>query len=102
MRNIKSKMWSNNKQKWLCNEKNANCTALSQVIDLALFCRVCGCAIAHACTYAHAPLKALILLVCAVVRMCISIENYRWVAKRTQSLIENRSIYRYNLMEYCR
>ena len=85
-------LWSNNKQKWLCNGKNANCTALSQVIDLALFCRVCGCAIAHACTCAHAPLKGAWLQGCAVVRMCISIENYRWVARRTQSLIEIGSL----------
>jgi len=95
-------MWLKNKQKWLCNGKSANCTCPLERCILMRFRWVCGCAIAHACTYAHAPLKALILLVCAVVRMCISIENYRWVAKRTQSLIENRSIYRYNLMEYCR
>jgi hypothetical protein len=102
MRNIKSKMWSNNKQKWLCNEKNANCTALSQVIDLALFCRVCGCAIAHACTYAHAPLKAPILLVCAAVRMCISIENYRERCINAFSSCRESSICRYNLIGYCR
>jgi hypothetical protein len=33
---------------------------------------LCGCAVAHACTYAHAPLKALVLLVradCAYVHL---------------------------------
>ena len=89
-------------QKRLCNAEKPNCTCPTQLTDIALFVSMCSCEVANACTYAHAPLKALILLVCAVVRMCISIENYRWVAKRTQSLIENRSIYRYNLMEYCK
>ena len=93
-------LWSNNKQKWLCNGKNSNCTALSQVIDLALFYRVCGCAIAHACTYAHAPLKAPILLVCAAVRMCISIENYRERCINTLSFFRDRSLYRRILIGY--
>ena len=78
--------------KRLCNGKSANCTCPLERCILMRFRGMCGCAIAHACTYAHAPLKALILLVCAAVRMCISIENYRWVAKRTQSLIEIGSL----------
>ena len=78
--------------KRLCNGKRANCTCPLGGCTLMRFRGLCGCAIAHACTYAHAPLKALVLLVRAVVRTCISIENYRWVARRTQSLIEIGSL----------
>ena len=66
-------------QKRLCNAKKPYCTPLSQVIDIRSFVSMCGCAVAHACTYAHARLKPPFLQVCAVVRMCISIENYRKV-----------------------
>ena len=66
-------------QKRLCNAKKPYCTPLSQVIDIRSFVSMCGCAVAHACTYAHARLKAPFLQVCAVVRLCISIENYRKV-----------------------
>jgi len=84
-------------EKRLCNGERANCTYTLERCILKGFYRVCGCAVAHTCTYAHAPLKPLILLVRAAVRMCISIENYRWVAKRTQSLIEIGSL-RYTYM----
>ena len=78
--------------KRLCNGKRANCTCpLGGCIPMR-FRGLCGCAIAHACTYAHAPLKGAWLQGCAAVRMCISIENYRWVARRTQSLIEIGSL----------
>ena len=83
--------------KRLCNGERANCTCPPERCILKGFYRVCGCAVAHTRTYAHAPLKPLILLVRAAVRMCISIENYRWVAKRTQSLIEIGSL-RYTYM----
>lgn len=66
-------------QKRLCNAKKPYCTPLSQVIDIRSFVSMCGCAVAHACTYAQARLKPPFLQVCAVVRMCISIENYRKV-----------------------
>jgi len=49
---------------------------------------VCDCAVAHTCTYAHAPLKGALTLVCAAVRTCISIENYRKVYKHTYSVGE--------------
>ena len=49
-------------------------------------------AIAHACTYAHASLKGAWILVRAVVRMCISIENYRKVYTHTLSVGEIGSL----------
>ena len=64
-------------QKRLGNAEKPDCTPPSQVIDIRSFVSMCGCAVAHACTYAHARLKAPFLQVCAVVRLCISIENYR-------------------------
>ena len=66
-------------QKRLCNGKKPNCTPPSQVTDIALFVSMCSCAVAHACTYAQARLKPPFLQVRAVVRLCISIENYRKV-----------------------
>ena len=66
-------------QKRLCNAEKPDCTPPSQVIDIRSFVSMCGCAVAHTCTYAHARLKPPFLQVCAVVRMCISIENYRKV-----------------------
>jgi len=68
-----------NIQKRTCNGEMANCTPPSETCIPMRFRCLCGCAVAHACTYAHAPLKALVLLVRAVVRTCISIENYRKV-----------------------
>ena len=66
-------------QKRTCNGKKPNCTPPSQVTDIASFVSMCSCAVAHACTYAQARLKALFLQARAVVRLCISIENYRKV-----------------------
>ena len=66
-------------QKRLCNGKKPNCTPPSQVTDIGSFVSMCSCAVAHACTYAQARLKAPFLQVRAVVRLCISIENYRKV-----------------------
>ena len=66
-------------QKRLCNAEKPDCTCPTQVTDIALFVSMCSCAVAHACTYAQARLKPPLLQVCAVVRMCISIENYRKV-----------------------
>jgi len=63
-------------QKRMCNGKMPNCTPTLRSPSLMRFRCLCGCAVAHACTYAHAPLKALVLLVRATVRTCISIENY--------------------------
>ena len=74
-------------EKRLCNGERANCTCTPES----------GCAVAHTCTYAHAPLKPLILLVRAAVRMCISIENYRKVYKHTYSVGEIGSL-RYTYM----
>ena len=84
-------------EKRLCNGERANCTYTLERCILKGFYRVCGCAVAHTCTYAHAPLKPLILLVCAAVRMCISIENYRKVYKHTYSVGEIGSL-RYTYM----
>ena len=75
-------------EKRLCNGERSNCTCTLERCILKGFYRVCGCAVAHTRTYAHAPLKPLILLVRAVVRMCISIENYRKVYKHTYSVGE--------------
>ena len=66
-------------QKRMCNGKMANCTPTLRSPSLMRFRCMCGCAVAHACTYAHPPLRALVLLVRATVRTCISIENYRKV-----------------------
>ena len=66
-------------QKRLCNGEKPNCTPPSVSRILIGFRCLCSCAVAHACTYAHARLKPPFLQVCAVVRMCISIENYRKV-----------------------
>ena len=74
--------------KRLCNGKRSNCTCPSEMYILKGFYGVCGCAVAHTCTYAHAPLKGALTLVCAAVRMCISIENYRKVYKHTYSVGE--------------
>ena len=74
--------------KRLCNGKRSNCTCPSEMYILKGFYGVCGCAVAHTCTYAHAPLKGALTLVCAAVRTCISIENYRKVYKHTYSVGE--------------
>ena len=66
-------------QKRLCNGEKPNCRPPSVSRILTGFRWLCSCAVAHACTYAHARLKAPFLQVCAVVRLCISIENYRKV-----------------------
>jgi len=66
-------------QKRLCNGEKPNCTPPSVSRILIGFRCLCSCAVAHACTYAHARLKPPFLQVCAVVRLCISIENYRKV-----------------------
>ena len=79
-------------RKRLCNGKKANCTCPSERYILKGFCGVCGCAVAHACTYAHAPLKGALTLVCAAVRTCISIENYRKVYTHTLSVEEIGSL----------
>jgi len=71
--------------KRLCNGKRANCTCPPERYILKGFYRVCGCAVAHACTYAHASLKGAWILVRAAVRTCISIENYRKVYTHTLS-----------------
>ena len=63
-------------QKRTCNGEMANCTPTLRSPSLMRFRCMCGCAVAHACTYAHPPLRALVLLVRATVRTCISIENY--------------------------
>ena len=66
-------------QKRLCNGEKPNCTPPSVSRILIGFRWLCGCAVAHACTYAQARLKPPFLQVRAVVRLCISIENYRKV-----------------------
>ena len=66
-------------QKRLCNGEKPNCTPPSVSCILIGFRWLCSCAVAHACTYAQARLKAPFLQVRAVVRLCISIENYRKV-----------------------
>ena len=66
-------------QKRLCNGEKPNCTPPSVSCILIGFRWLCSCAVAHACTYAQARLKALFLQARAVVRLCISIENYRKV-----------------------
>ena len=78
--------------KWLCNGKRANCTCPLGGCTLMRFRGLCACAIAHACTYAHAPLKGAWILVRAAVRMCISIENYRKVYTHTLSVGEIGSL----------
>lgn len=66
-------------QKRLCNGEKPNCTPPSVSRILIGFRWLCSCAVAHACTYAQARLKPPFLQVRAVVRLCISIENYRKV-----------------------
>ena len=66
-------------QKRLCNGEKPNCTPPSVSCIPTGFRWLCSCAVAHACTYAQARLKALFLQARAVVRLCISIENYRKV-----------------------
>ena len=78
--------------KRLCNGKRANCTCPLGRCILMRFRGMCGCAIAHACTCAHASLKGAWLQGCAAVRMCISIENYRKVYKHTYSVGEIGSL----------
>ena len=78
--------------KRLCNGKKANCACPSERYILKGFCGVCGCAVAHACTYAHASLKGAWILVRAAVRTCISIENYRKVYTHTLSVGEIGSL----------
>jgi len=63
-------------QKRMCNGKMPNCTPTLRSPSLMRFRCLCACAVAHARTYAHPPLKGAWLQGCAVVRMCISIENY--------------------------
>jgi len=78
--------------KRLCNGERANCTCpLERRIPMR-FRGLCSCAIAHACTYAHASLKGAWLQGCAAVRMCISIENYRKVYTHTLSVGEIGSL----------
>ena len=86
-------------QKRLCNAEKPDCTCPTQVTDIALFVSMCGCAVAHACTYAHARLNPPFLQVCAVVRMCISIENYRKVYKHTYSVGEIGSLRETNMKQ---
>ena len=74
--------------KWLCSGRRGNCTAPLERCMVATFRGLCGCAVAHACTYAHTPLKGALTLVCAAVRTCISIENYRKVYTHTLSVGE--------------
>jgi len=59
---------------------------------VATFRGMCGCAVAHTCTYAHASLKGAWLQGCAAVRLCISIENYRKVYTHTLSVGEIGSL----------
>ena len=66
-------------QKRLCNAEKPDCTPPSVSRIPTGFRWLCSCAVAHACTYAQARLKPPFLQVCAVVRLCISIENYRKV-----------------------
>ncbi len=65
-----------NVQKRMCNGEMANCTPTSERCIPMRFRCMCGCAVAHTCTYAQPPLRTLVLLVRATVRTCISIENY--------------------------
>ena len=78
--------------KRLCNGERANCTPPLERCMVATFRGMCGCAVAHACTYAHASLKGAWILVRAVVRTCISIENYRKVYTHTLSVGEIGSL----------
>ncbi len=78
--------------KRLCNGKRANCTYPLGRCILMRFRGLCGCAIAHACTCAHTPLKGAWILVRAAVRLCISIENYRKVYTHTLSVGEIGSL----------
>jgi len=68
--------WAKFVQKRMCNGEMVNCTPTPERCTPMRFRCMCGCAVAHACTYAHPPLRALVLLVRATVRTCISIENY--------------------------
>ena len=68
--------WAKFVQKRMCNGEMVNCTPTSERCTPMRFRCMCGCAVAHACTYAHPPLRTLVLLVRATVRTCISIENY--------------------------
>jgi len=78
--------------KWLCNGQRGNCTAPLERCMVATFRGMCGCAVAHTCTYAHTSLKGAWLQGCAAVRMCISIENYRKVYTHTLSVGEIGSL----------
>ena len=62
--------------KRLCNGERANCTPPLERCMVATFRGMCGCAVAHACTYAHASLKGAWILVRAAVRTCISKKNF--------------------------
>tara|TARA_R100000149_G_C5876445_1_gene140346 strand:+ start:778 stop:1281 length:504 start_codon:yes stop_codon:yes gene_type:complete len=68
--------------KWLCNGKNVNCTALAESPIPMGFLSMCGCAIAHACTYAQRGLKALCLEVCAVVQLCNPLKRGKEVGNK--------------------
>ena len=50
-------------QKRLCNGEKPNCPPPSVSCILIGFRWLCGCAVAHACTYAHTPLKGALTLV---------------------------------------
>ena len=85
--------------KWLCNGQRGNCTAPLERRMVATFRGMCGCAVAHTRTYAHASLKGAWLQGCAAVRMCISIENYRKVYKHTYSVGEIGSLRETNMKQ---
>jgi len=68
--------WAKFVQKRMCNGEMVNCTPTPERCTPMRFRCMCGCAVAHTCTYAHPPLRTLVLLVRATVRTCISIENY--------------------------
>ena len=78
--------------KWLCRGQRGNCTPPPERCMVATFRCMCGCAVAHTRTYAHASLKGAWILVCAAVRLCISIENYRKVYTHTLSVEEIGSL----------
>ena len=78
-RNKNKPGWAKIVQKRTCNGERPDCTPPSERCIPMRFRCTCGCAVARACTYAHPPLRALVLLVRATVRTCISIENYRKV-----------------------
>ena len=85
--------------KRLCNGERANCTPPLERCMVATFRGMCGCAVAHACTYAHASLKGAWILVRAAVRTCISIENYRKVYTHTLSVEEIASLRETNMKQ---